>query len=272
MNDREAPPAEPAPPPMPTVREHLLVRQAGHLLEPIARRLAKRYSRFVHESGLMTVEDLISIGQEGLFEAARAYDPRQRQEFAPLARTIARFRMLDALHDLLFHERLDRAAAKAEDNYAAFYADNDYDVMKHDEEEAKRRYRAFARHLLAATFAASLEEAKRSLDALEGDLRGELAHAVKILNAAVGHLAAPDRDLLALVYRDHVLLKDAAARLGIPYGTVRARHARVLKVLHELLMAEGIRFAPRPLVAPDAGDVFGTGATPENDTGALGSP
>ena len=132
--------------------------------------------------------------------------------------------------------------------------------MKHDAGEAQRRYRAFTNGLFAATFAAATEQAAQHLDEAEEDVRREYLNALDALRRAMSCFTEPDRRLLALVYRGPpdddpearndrgLALKDASERLGIPYGTARARHARVLKVLHELLLAQGIKRAPRPLV------------------------
>jgi RNA polymerase sigma factor (sigma-70 family) len=252
----------------PTEYEQMLVREAGHVVEACARRMAKRFHRFIRDDGVMTQGDLLSIGHEALFHAARAFDGGYNRDFVCFARHIVRYRMLDAVGDLLFHERIDRAAARAEDNHCAHHDGDDYNVMKHDGQEARRRYRAFASGLLAATFVASMEQAAQCLDEAELTLRREYEDAVEILRAALARFEEKDRQLLALAYRDLVLLKDAGEQLGVPYGTVRTRHARVLKVLHELLVEQGITRAPRPLVVPDAGDLLGPGMPPpENDTG-----
>jgi hypothetical protein len=61
-------------------------------------------------------------------------------------------------------------------------------------------------------------------------------------------------------------LKEAAAQLGIPYPTARARHARALGVLHEHLVAAGITRAPRPLVAPESELIGLRTPSAQNDT------
>jgi RNA polymerase sigma factor (sigma-70 family) len=254
-----------------TEYEHALVREAWDVVEPCAARVAKKFRRFVRADGMMTPEDLVSIGWEALVQAARAYDEKYNREFVCFGRHIVRFRMLDAVGDLIFHGRLNRAASMAEDNYCAHQGGDDYNVMKHDGQEAKRRYRAFANGLFAATFMAAMEEAVQCLDESEGDDRREFEQSLEILRATLACFDEKDRQILALVYRDLVLLKDVSEQLGVPYSTVRARHTRVLKVLHELLTERGITHAPRPLVVPDAGDLFPGGSGAQNDTGT-GSP
>jgi RNA polymerase sigma factor (sigma-70 family) len=254
-----------------TEYEHALVREAWNVVEPCAARVAKKFRRFVRADGMMTLEDLVSIGWEALVHAARAYEEKYNREFACFGRHIVRFRMLDAVGNLIFHGRLNRAASMAQDNFCAHQDGDDYNVMKHDGQEARRRYRAFASGLFAATFMAAMEEAAQCLDEAESDDRREFEQALEILRGALACFDEKDRQVLALVYRDLVLLKDVSEQLGVPYSTVRARHTRVLKVLHELLAEKGITHTPRPLVVPDAGDLFPGAPRPQNDADA-GSP
>ncbi len=127
-----------------TVYELMLVRSAGHVVVRRAKSIARKFPRLIRDDGFMSCEDLEQIGTMALFRAARAYRKEENTEFPAYAKFYVRGAMLDALDDLLFEERVKRAAAKAEDNYLAQYTDNDYDVMKHDGTEARRRYRAFA--------------------------------------------------------------------------------------------------------------------------------
>ena len=250
-----------------TVYELMLARSAGHVVKRCARSIARKFPRLIRDSGLMSIEDLQQMGALALLRAARNYRAEENPEFPAYAHFYVRGAMLDALGDLLFEERVKHAAAKAEDNYLAQHRDTDYDVMKHDEVEARRRYRAFANGLLAATFAASVEAAQQGAGSAEIAVQREFDHALAILRKALPRLAGKDQELLALMYRDLMDLKAASKSLGIPYSTARARHARALVVLHELLVAQGVVRAPRPLVVPDVGDVLQARAPPAgNDT------
>ena len=253
-----------------TVSELKLARDAAHVIKPCARRVAKMFPRLIRDNGLFTMGDLLAIGHVAILRAARAYDEKKSNDFVAFARYVVRYRMLDAIQELLFQERVKRAAAKAEDSYGASFADHDYNVMKHDEAETRRRYRAFANGLFAAMFISSVEEAEQCLDAAEVDVRREYVSALDALRRALSCFTDADRRLLVLVYRDGMLLDEASVELGIGYSTARARHTRVLKVLLELLQAQGTLRAPRPLVVPDVGDVFSPGALPQNDTGSGG--
>jgi RNA polymerase sigma factor (sigma-70 family) len=209
----------------------------------------------------------MSVGQVALYRAARAFRDDYNSDFASFARHRVRGAMLESLDGLFFEERVKLAAARAEENYCGHHRDKEYNVMKHDEVEARRRYRAFASGLLAATFTAALEEAVQRLDTAELAQRIEYEQAVAHLRAALAKLTEADRRMFALMYRDLLDLKAASEALGIPYGTARARHARALRLLHDFLVEQGVARAPRPLVVPDAGALF---AAPQNDTGGDG--
>jgi RNA polymerase sigma factor FliA len=252
----------------PTAYEHLLVRNAGRVVVRCAHELARKFPRIIREDGLMSLGDLAALGQGALYRAARVFDEKENPEFEAYARYYVRGAMLDAIDDLLFEERVKRAAARAQDNHCAHHNGDDYNVMKHDEHEARRRYRAFANGVLAATFSAAVEEAQRGLDEAEATERREYEQALFALRAALGRLSQVDQQMLALVCRDLMTLKAAAGALAIPYGTARARHARALKLLHDLLVEQGVTRVPQPLVVARGG-VFGPHLPPpENDTAA----
>jgi RNA polymerase sigma factor (sigma-70 family) len=268
----DGPAGKPAKEAPPTAAERKLVSEAGDVVVRRARRIARKFPRIVHEKGFMSLGDLIGIGHQALYRAARAYRESVNPNFPAFAGYYVNGAMLDALDDLVFEERVKRAAAKAKDNHCAYQGGDDYNVMKHDGDEARRRFRAFANGVLAATFAAAVEEAASRLDITELIERRDYERAVVTMRAALARLEEKDRQLLALLYRDLMSLVDAGKVLGIPYGTLRARHARALKVLHELLSDQGIARAPRPLVAPHVADLLEARAPPpQNDTGSCGT-
>jgi RNA polymerase sigma factor (sigma-70 family) len=249
-----------------TAYEHELVREkAGNVVARVARQVAKKFRSLVRGGGLMTLDDLCSVGHVALYRAARVYDEARNPEFAAFAQFYVHGAMVNAIDDLLFEGRVQRAAVIAESNYLSQHRGDGYDVMKHDENEARRRYRAFANGQLAATFMAAIEEARHHLDEAEADERRDYEHAIATLDAALAHLSRADQELLALAYTDLVTLRAAAEALGFPYATARAHHARALKVLHAFLVDAGITRAPRPLVVPEAG-VLAARAPPQNDT------
>jgi RNA polymerase sigma factor (sigma-70 family) len=267
--DEPEPEPEPGPEAPPTAYERLLVREAGSVVETEARRIARAFHRIVRPNGVLTLGDLLAIGHAALYRAARAYDKDENPKFGAFARYRVRGALLDALDDLLFEERIKVAAAKATDNLLAHHRGDDYNVMKHDEAEARRRYRAFMNGIAAATFTAGMEEASQRQGNAERDELRDYEHALVVLRSALRRFSEADQRLLSLLYRDLLTLKQASARLGLPYATARAHHTRALTVLHELLVTEGIARAPRPAVALSGGVLDGL-ASPQNDTGGEG--
>jgi RNA polymerase sigma factor (sigma-70 family) len=248
----------------PTAYEHLLVRSAGNVVERCAHELARKFPRLIREDGLMSVGDLIALGHSALYPAARVFDEKENPEFRAFARYYVRGAMLDALDNLLFEERVKQAALRAADNHCAYHGGDDYNVMKHDENEARRRFRAFANGVVVATFSAAIDEAERRRDEAVFSERHEYEHALFALRGALGRLSQVDQQMMALLWRDLMTLKAAANALGIPYGTARARHARALKLLHEFLVEQGITRVPQPFVATGGG-VFDAPRRAEND-------
>lgn len=262
----ESPPDREAEAP-PTVFELQLARDGRHVVAQCAKQLAKKFSLVVRDDGLLTVGDLHQIGELALLRAARAFKATENPKFPAYARYYVRGAMIDAIDELYFEERVKCAALKTEDNYCAFFIDTDYDVMKHDETECRRRYRAFANGLLTATFAAAVEAAQQGESEPELAVQREYERALAILRRGLSFLSRQDNQMLALMYRDLLDLKAASKILGVPYGTARARHKRALVVLHELLIEGGVTRAPRPLVVPHAGDLLEARAPPpQNDT------
>jgi len=249
------------------VREQTLVRSAEHILPGVARDVAKKFPRFVSKHGLLSATDLVSIGQEALYSAAHSFRDEFSHDFADFARRRVRGAMLDALDDLRYEQRIGRAALIASDNYCAYHRDNTYNVLEHGyPEEATRRLRIFANGLLAATFAAAVEEAARSGGEAEFAERQEYEVALRALKSALGRLAEPDHKLLVLVYCDLHDLKTASLKLGLPYIRVRRRHDAALSQLKAHLVAQGVARAPPTVGSVDLGDVTGfTRPVPEND-------
>jgi RNA polymerase sigma factor (sigma-70 family) len=177
--------------------------------------------------------------------------------------------MLNALHELVYAERIDRAALLASDTYCAFHRDDTYNVLDHGyPEEATRRFRAFANGLLAATFAAAVEEAKRSGGEAELAERQEYELAIRALHAALARLVERDQKLLLVVYCDLNDLKAASLKLGISYSTVRRRHDKALGKLRDYLVAQGVARAPPLVGSPELGGMMDLGKpVPQNDQG-----
>lgn len=251
--------------PAPDDAQHrALVEEAQHVIRQCAEAIVRRYWRFF-AGGYLKIDDLISIGTLALDDLARTPGAELIDDFPAYARFRIRGAMLDALGVEGFHERVRKSADVAKESYGAQYRDDNYDVSKHDADEARRRYRAFANGLLAATFMAGVDEARSTPDHEERAEQQAYEHALRVLVPALAQLAEEERGLLVLVYRDNMTLKKAHEQLGVTYIWARRHHDKALAQLREALIAGDVDRAPRPALLPDIAGALAARAPPGND-------
>lgn len=99
--------ATPAPT-IPSTTERELVVQYGALVQRVARRMLRRLPNY---QITVDLDDLVSIGMMGLFEAHAKYDPEVGQRFESFAEYRVRGAMLDELRRRDFFPRRLRAKA-----------------------------------------------------------------------------------------------------------------------------------------------------------------
>jgi RNA polymerase sigma factor (sigma-70 family) len=254
-DDRDPPagdPPEGAPPaaePVLTVAQHTLVRHAMDVVERAAKRVSKRFRRFVK------AEDLLAVGWFELRAAAIDFDESYSHDFAVYAYHRVCCAMVKAVGEELFQDRVRRAVDIATDNFWAYLTDREFNVTKHDDREARRRFRAIANGMLAAAFMAGVEEAQRVTP--ESESAGQQAYeiAIRALREALRKLSDTDHELLFKVYSELKDLKEAGVELGLPYINVRRRHANALAQIREELVGHGVKQAPRPRDVPQGGNI-----------------
>jgi RNA polymerase sigma factor (sigma-70 family) len=232
--------AAPAPPGgAPSVREQTRVKYALHVVERAASQLARRFP------GRIKARELYAIGTFALYRAAREFRDEHSHDFADYAYRRVRCAMLDELRLETKQERRRRAAYKGADLFLATYRDDEFNVFLHDDDaEVGRRLQECADDLLAATFAAMVEEAQRADAEDPVDASEEHRRAHEALAGALRVLTEEQREILALVYREQKTLDEAAAALGLTYITTRRRHAGALAALREELRRLGVDRAP----------------------------
>lgn len=247
--DGEEPAPEPDPKPVLTIRQHTLVRDALHVVERAARRVAKRFQRFFKP------EDLLGVGTIELYKAVQDFKPEYNTDFADYAYWRVRCAMVKAVGEEIYQERIRRAVDIASDQFWAYLTDREYDASKHDDEEARRRFRTIANGMLAAAFMAGVEEAQRSTPESESAERQEYEVAIQALRAVLQKMSDADHRLLVLLYRELKSMKEAAEELGVSHSTIKRRHAAAVERLRDQLLAHGVTQAPRPRVIPEGGIV-----------------
>lgn len=233
--------------PVLTIIEHTRVREALHVVERAAKHVARRFARFV------APEDLLAVGTIELYAAAKSFDPSYNHAFADYALRRVRCAMIKTVGAELYQDRIRRSVDIATEQFWAYLTDRDYDASKHDENEARRRFRAIANGMLGAAFMAGVEEAQRATPESETAEREEYEVAVRALREALQKLSDADHRILVALYRDLMSLREVSVALGIPYGTLKRRHAAALERLRHHLMASGVTSAPEPRARSEPG-------------------
>jgi RNA polymerase sigma factor (sigma-70 family) len=240
----------PADAPVLTVQQHLRLRTARHIVERAAKQVARRSSRFLEEG------DLLSIGTIALYAAVCEFNDAYSHSFVDYAEHYVRGAMLKAVEAESFQDRVRRAVDIAAEHYWAYLTDREYNAAKHDDREARRRFRAIANGMLSAAFMAGVEEAERATPETDRAARQEYEVAIQVLRAGLDLFPEPEHKLLVLLYRERRDLKEASALLGVAYSTIRRRHAAALERLRKHLVSEGVKRAPPPLDLPEGGNVL----------------
>jgi RNA polymerase sigma factor (sigma-70 family) len=240
-----------------TARQHALIREALPQVERAAKHVARK------AKGLVKIDDLIGVGKIELLRSAREFRDDHAHTFAVYAYNRICGKMMRDVEATAYQERIKRAM-RVRHAYDRAFLRTDFDPRKHDDREARRKYRTIANGLLAATFAAAVEEAQKIASEQEAGEREEYETAINALRQAMSKLSAEQLDLLLLIFRDLKTLNETGAALQLTFPQVRYQLGKALERLREELIALGVRRAPRPIVAPDMGPGFGEGG-PAND-------
>ncbi|WP_231570407.1 RNA polymerase sigma factor [Achromobacter sp. RTa] len=71
--------------------------------------------------------------------------------------------------------------------------------------------------------------------------QAELRQTISVLDLSMGEIPQGSRQVLLLICVEHLSYEDAAARLGVPVGTVRSRLSRARALLRTRMQAHGVR-------------------------------
>jgi RNA polymerase sigma factor for flagellar operon FliA len=222
------------PPKAPLTREQQrLVQEALGLVQRVARRTARAYPR-------ARVDDLVSVGQEALVDAARTFDPSRGVPFEGFAYTRVRGEMRDvaARESVPLAQRVRRALEVGADAFGA--DDDDADALSDTQEQANERARVWAQDV-ATSYVVAYLLATQPLDP-EADLSGarERALASQALRAALAKLPEEDAALAREHYEAGVPLGVIAATRGVAERTVQRHHRRLLDTLRRALTNRGV--------------------------------
>jgi len=228
------------------LRAPLTAAQARCVEEILAQGVVERVARALSQqfAGLVTLDDLVQLGREGLSEAARAYKPDEGP-FLPFARWRIRGAMLDAVRLEAFEARVARAGVRAVDEALAFYED-DFDVLRHDEDERQRRVDQLSDAVLVATLLGMVSEAQKACSPDELAEQEELLQVRELVERGTSELPAKQQRVLALLYKEGRTQEEAARLLGKDVTTVRRNQKAALVRLRKWLSFHGIDMLPDP--------------------------
>jgi RNA polymerase sigma factor for flagellar operon FliA len=213
-----------------------LVKQHISLVYQLAARLMPFVGAHVDR------DDLVAFGLEGLFQAARRFDPTRETAFRTFARYRVRGAMLDGLQSLIPTGQKYaplRQQLRAEETINVYLTERSAEPPAQSEREARERFTAAIRDL-ATTYALASVTVERLPDTSLPDLQvvTEQLEALHRIKKALQQLPQPERQVLELVYFHGCRLKEVGERLDISPSWASRLHTRGLRNLREILADE----------------------------------
>ena len=191
-----------------------------------------------HSMPQVSVEDLISAGNEGLVQAALRYDPASGVPFGAFAHYRIRGAMIDyARRAVPAVRRRTRALRSIAASQAVLnHAQREQAALDaHSTRTLQERVGAAANIVAQATAAIMLTKLSRiDPDAVAGERFKDAEQEVlgtemrALLHEAIDGCAADDRKLIEALYFDDETMQDVARRMGKSVSTVSRRHARLM--------------------------------------------
>jgi RNA polymerase sigma factor for flagellar operon FliA len=204
----------------------------------LVRKLARRVAR---EIGVVSVDELESVGNEALVRSAMRYDPDGAASFSTYAHYRVRGAMIDeARKRTPGRRKYKRALVRLEATQALLVeaAETQQAQARSGQRQTLEQRVEIARELVRrAAVAVCLSEPEERVDdevaaqepdpeqlLLDADVRTRLWE-------LVGELDAEQRALVEALYVHGLQMKDIAAQLGISIATISRRHGRIVELL-----------------------------------------
>lgn len=229
-------------PPLNEAQAARVERHTG-LVRDIARRVARN-----HGARMMSVEELESVGNEALVQAAMRYDPSSPASFATYAHYRVYGAMIDALRKRTPGRRqqqraLVRLAAtqdllhQAAEDHAAQRAAGEQLTLERRVELARDLVRR------AATAVRLSEPEPRAFDSVAAEQPDPEqllldADQRRRMWSLVAELDTHERDLIDALYMQGRTMKDYAEAIGTSVSTISRRHARIVARLSKRVAAQ----------------------------------
>ena len=220
-----------------TAAQQELVRTASHLVDKIARAIARR-------GGALDLDELASLGRAGLVEAAQTFDPSFGVNFEGFAWPRVHGAMKNgAKRERAEHRARMTAAIAASYAYAESQVDEG-DPMTDTERDIHARIDASCDGFVAAMALGYFTAAARVEGEEAAAERDAHARAVEALREARESLPERDRRLIELHYEEQLDLKEVATRLGFSYISARRYHHAAVQRLGARVRGRGVGAAP----------------------------
>lgn len=212
-----------------------LVEKYGQYVRSLANQVRKQFN------ARLDLEDLVSYGNVGLFEAAERFDPKVGANFL----TFAHYRIKGAIFDGLRH----MGVLKGPDQRSLYLSErtSSYLSSAAARDSGPRTFNDDVREVesavtsLAAIFACSLEGQEHLQLRDEGlgpEERLELAELKQRVKAAIEKLPDNERRLLVAYYFEGKTLEEAGAVIGQSKSWSSRLHARAIERLKGFLAEE----------------------------------
>ena len=208
-------------------------RSATRFANKLAARLAAQLGR--------NVDDIASVANEALLDAARTYDPEMGTKFTTHVWSRVRGEVFDTVTKERAHsgDGLLRALRRA-GHAVAETIDDEGNVLEDTDEVTVSRMEMACDEVLAgvlAGFGCRMDAANAEMELVEAQTE---AGVLAALRGAVGSLEDADARLVELHYGRELALEAVAQELGLSYRTARRRHREVLDRLAKRLRAAGV--------------------------------
>jgi RNA polymerase sigma factor for flagellar operon FliA len=211
----------------------------------LVRKLARRVAR---EIGVITVDELESVGNEALVRSAMRYEPDGAASFSTYAHYRVRGAMIDEIRKRTPGRRkYKRALVRLEATQALLVeaADTQQARARSGQRQTLEQRVELARELVRrAAVAVCLSEPQASDDdevaaqepdpeqlLLDADVRTRLWE-------LVDELDAEQRELVEALYIQGQQMKDIATQLGTSIATISRRHSRIVELLGKRVRAQ----------------------------------
>lgn len=200
------------------------IAEAMTMVERVADWLGSRYR------GTLERDELVSLGYEGLVQAARRFEASMGVPFEGYAWSRVHGAMMSAIaKEISFHRFAREAGYKVMETLR-----DEGNVLSDSDQAHQKKLDEFTGSVLAAMLTGMVRSGSSPLAlSPEGanEAREEYTRAVTVLGRTMAKLPDAEQHILKRHYYEDKLLKEIAGELNLSYATIRRRHHEALRRL-----------------------------------------